>query len=272
MRNLRKSAYTETEETITEQALHNSSAKLLPKGALSIALYGATIGKLGILGFSAATNQACANCHVDERFADNWFLFYYLLSQRNNLVDAGQGGAQPNLTNLIVREWNCPLPPRTEQGRIVEKLRSTLSTIRPALDRLDRAKKILKRFRQARLSGSVFGKVDGGLERKTGKLCVWELLPSRDTQPTTGGMGEASALPTCWTWQTITRRKLAQQVFRTHSTCGSIGRIARRVDVGLCGTVGICVEWKYTQRNREPSSPRRRNPMVQSRRHEQCCK
>ena len=60
---------TKTDDTISQSGLENSNAKLLPKGTISIALYGATIGKLGILGIEATTNQACANCIINEKIA-----------------------------------------------------------------------------------------------------------------------------------------------------------------------------------------------------------
>src|SRR5258708_6391715 len=92
-----------TEEQITDLGLPNSSAKLLPAGAISMALYGATIGKLGRLTFPAATNQACANVVPDDRLVEPNYLFYYLLSERRNFVALGQGGAQPNISQEIVR-------------------------------------------------------------------------------------------------------------------------------------------------------------------------
>src|SRR5262245_39453530 len=55
---LRDGLVTRTEEHLTSLGLENSSAKILPAGTLMIALYGATVGKLGILGTEATTNQA----------------------------------------------------------------------------------------------------------------------------------------------------------------------------------------------------------------------
>lgn len=56
----------EATEFITEKALKGSSAKLFPAGTLTIALYGATIGKLGALTIEAATNQAVCGIFVPE--------------------------------------------------------------------------------------------------------------------------------------------------------------------------------------------------------------
>ena len=68
----------EAEEYITEEGLKNSSAKLFPRGSLLIALYGATVGRLGILDFDSTTNQAIC-CIYQNKYYDRDFLFYYLL-------------------------------------------------------------------------------------------------------------------------------------------------------------------------------------------------
>jgi type I restriction enzyme S subunit len=150
-----------TEETISRAGLENSAAILLPPGTVTIALYGATIGKLGILGIDAATNQACANCRVNEEITTNQFVFYYFLQQRDALIAAGQGGAQPNLTNQIVRDWPIPLPPMAEQKRIVEKVEQLLAYVNAARERLARVPTTFKRFRQAVLASACSGRRTG---------------------------------------------------------------------------------------------------------------
>lgn len=66
----------ETEEHITQEAISHSSAKIYPTDTVVIAMYGATIGKVGILGIPAATNQACA-CAIVKPSTDYKYLFYY---------------------------------------------------------------------------------------------------------------------------------------------------------------------------------------------------
>jgi len=110
-----------TEETITEEGLRHSSAKLLPAGTLMIAMYGATIGKLGISGIKACTNQAVCSIIPSEQI-DREFLFFYLLQIRDDLVSRGAGGAQPNISQTIIRNLKIPLPPLAVQERIVEIL------------------------------------------------------------------------------------------------------------------------------------------------------
>ena len=140
---LKDGIVTSTEEKITESGVQNSSAKILPAGTVSVALYGATIGKIGILGIDAATNQACANCIVDPKIISKEFLFYFILSQRQQLIETGQGGAQPNLTNKIIHDWPILLPPLSEQQRIVARIEALLSHIDSTRDRLSRVPLIM---------------------------------------------------------------------------------------------------------------------------------
>ena len=74
-----------SEEFISEEGLKNSSAKIFEKGTLVMALYGATAGKLGILGFDTTTNQAVCNFQKNT-FVENMFLFYFLKSQREKII------------------------------------------------------------------------------------------------------------------------------------------------------------------------------------------
>ena len=123
-------------ERITEEAVANSSAKINPTGSVLIAMYGATIGKLGILAFPATTNQACCAC-IEFRGITQLFLFYFLLSQRKTFVSKGGGGAQPNISKEIIVNHDIHLPPLAEQQRIVQKIEelfSVLDNIQNALE------------------------------------------------------------------------------------------------------------------------------------------
>ena len=108
-------------ESITEEAVANSSAKINPTGSVLIAMYGATIGKLGILTFPATTNQACCAC-VEYFAITQYYLFYFLLSHRDVFIAKGGGGAQPNISKEIIVNTAIPLPPLAEQERIVTEI------------------------------------------------------------------------------------------------------------------------------------------------------
>ena len=107
-------------EFITEKALEETSVKLNPTDSILIAMYGATIGKIGILSFPATTNQACCAC-LDYKI-DKMYIFYFLLSNRINFISMGGGGAQPNISKEKIVNTTFPLPPLAEQKRIVSKI------------------------------------------------------------------------------------------------------------------------------------------------------
>ena len=115
-------------ETISELALEKTSVKLNPAGSILIAMYGATIGKLGILTFPATTNQACCAC---KPFSDvlNIYLFYFLMAHKKEFIKKGEGGAQPNISKEKIVATLFPLPPFNEQKRIVKRLVQTLDYV-----------------------------------------------------------------------------------------------------------------------------------------------
>ena len=148
---------TKTEEHITEEAIENSSAKLFPKNSVALAMYGATIGKASVLGIEATTNQACAVGIPDA--VSHQFLYYYLLSQTQMFIDAGKGGAQPNISQGVVRAWPILVPPENEQLRIVEKLEELLSDLDNGVAELKSAQNKLGHYRQSLLKSAVEGQL-----------------------------------------------------------------------------------------------------------------
>lgn len=121
---LRDSIVTNTGEFLSQRGLAQSSAKMIPAGTVMIAMYGATIGRVGIASMACATNQAVASATADERRLNHEFLFWFLLHQRSRFVDAGQGAAQPNISQGILRQWPIALPPLSEQAEIAAHLRA----------------------------------------------------------------------------------------------------------------------------------------------------
>ena len=149
---------TNSKNSITEQGLQNSSAKLIDKGTLLIAMYG-SIGKLGIAGFKCSTNQAIAHCLVNTKLVNSQYLFYYLRSRREHLLSIGKGGAQQNISQTVLKAYELPLAPLNEQVRIANKLDSILAKVNKAQSRLDKIPAILKRFRQSVLAAATSGEL-----------------------------------------------------------------------------------------------------------------
>ena len=125
----------DTEEKITDEAIRKSSAKIFPINTVVIAMYGATIGKVAILGMEATTNQACA-CAKPNRNVNVKYLFYYAISQKDNFIKKGKGGAQPNISQEIIKLHYFPLPPFDEQQRIIERIESLFSKLDEAKEKV----------------------------------------------------------------------------------------------------------------------------------------
>ncbi|WP_161939445.1 restriction endonuclease subunit S [Thermosulfurimonas dismutans] len=149
----------DTEEKITELGLRNSNAKLFPKGTLLIAMYGATVGKLGILGCTAATNQAICALFPDKSILDKMFLFYFFLFKRKELVAQSFGGAQPNISQTVIRKIEIPLPTLEEQRRIVAYLEAVQEKIRAFKEVQTKTEAELKRLEQSILDKAFRGKL-----------------------------------------------------------------------------------------------------------------
>jgi COG0732: restriction endonuclease S subunits len=107
----------DTSIKITEEAIKNSSAKWIPKDCVIIAMYGATVGRVGINKIPLTTNQACANIEVNEEIANYKYIYYYLLNQYEYIKSLG-AGSQTNINAQIVKSLKIPLPPLEEQQRI----------------------------------------------------------------------------------------------------------------------------------------------------------
>ena len=209
----------EVSEFISEEALAGSSAKLLPAGTLLIAMYGATVGKLGVLARAAATNQAvCAIFPPPE--IDPKYLFWYLRRQRSNLIAKAVGGAQPNISQTILRDLELPIPPFGVQREIVAEIEKQFSRLDEAVANLQRVKANLKRYKAAVLKAAVEGRLvetEATLARRegrnfeTGELLLQRILEERRVkwagkgkykEPEPPLLDGLNALPDGWAYAT----------------------------------------------------------------------
>lgn len=151
------------EEKITEEALKHSPVKLLDKGTLLIAMYGATAGKLGILNVQTTTNQAiCAFLHKDSnnlKFFEK-FLFYFLLSIRSKIISDSFGGAQPNISQAYIKSLQIPLPKDIkEQEQIAKHLDSTFERIKKLKELYNAQLQDYEELKQSLLTQAFSGKL-----------------------------------------------------------------------------------------------------------------
>ncbi len=112
---------TESDLYITEKGLKNSSARLFPPNTVLIAMYGATAGQVGILRFESTTNQAVCGILPNEEFLPE-YLYYVFKAGKANLVKQAVGGAQPNISQIKIKNTFIPVPSLLEQKHMVDTL------------------------------------------------------------------------------------------------------------------------------------------------------
>lgn len=119
-----------SKQQITDSALKDfPTLRFYPKGTIIEAMYGATIGKVGMLDMNATVNQACCAMIVDRNKAIPNFVLYYLLYYKPQLLKESFGGTQPNVNQFKVSNIAISIPSREEQQRIVTYLDTKLSEI-----------------------------------------------------------------------------------------------------------------------------------------------
>ena len=165
---LNNSVVYDTEIKVTEKALKECSLRLNQIGDVMIAMYGATIGKVAIVGKELTTNQACCACTPYGIY--NYFLFYFLMESQTDFVKKGEGGAQPNISREKLVSHLMPVPPIQEQYRIVEKIEMLL----PLIDKYNDAQiqqdklnsEIEDRLRKSILQEAIQGKLVPQIEEE----------------------------------------------------------------------------------------------------------
>ncbi|GAA4888514.1 restriction endonuclease subunit S [Ferrimonas pelagia] len=115
---LREKIVTEATEFISDLAVQKSSAKMVPQGAVLLAMYGATVGRMAMLGIDAATNQAVCSIVPDPMKAHPKYVYYALQAKVPVFLRNAVGGAQPNISQGMIKDTEIPLPPLAEQKRI----------------------------------------------------------------------------------------------------------------------------------------------------------
>jgi type I restriction enzyme, S subunit len=150
---------------ITEQAMIDyTSLKLFPAGSLIMAMYGATIGKTGIIKFETTTNQACC-VFCEGEIIDLKFLQYWFLAKKENIINLAIGGGQPNISQNILKDIRVNCPEISEQIRIVQYLDSSTKEVDLVISKTNEEIELLKEYKTALISEVVTGKVDVRYEK-----------------------------------------------------------------------------------------------------------
>ena len=149
---------------ITEQGVKNSSAKWIPANCVIIAMYGATVGRVGINKIPMTTNQACANIEVNEEIAEYRYVYYCLANQYEYIKSLGTG-SQTNINAQIVKKLKIPIPPLSVQSQIVQILDTFTELTAELTSELGMRQKQYQYYRDFLLSEHELAKV--GFEWKT---------------------------------------------------------------------------------------------------------
>jgi len=162
---------------ITEEGLNNSSAKIFPKNTVLIAMYGATAGQVGILRFESSTNQAICGILPNDKIIPE-FIYYKFLEGKDKLVKQAVGGAQPNISQIKIKNTPIPIPPLPEQKRIVSILDRAFEAIDQAKanaeQNLKNAKELFESYLNRIFSPENPEALEGWEEKKLGKVIKLE--------------------------------------------------------------------------------------------------
>jgi len=157
---LNDSFITETSKKVSQKAKDEfSTLKLYPQGSLVIAMYGATIGKMGYLNIKTTTNQAC--CVLSNLFLCNkMYVFYQLLSMKQYIISLSTGGGQPNINQDIIRFLKLAIPPLSEQTVIANYLDDKTVQLDTIISNIEQQINKLTQLRKTLINDVVTGKIN----------------------------------------------------------------------------------------------------------------
>ena len=184
-------------------------------------MYGATIGKVGILSFPATTNQACCAC--TDYLVKKMYLFYFLLANREKFIAMGGGGAQPNISKEKIVSTLIPLPPKQEQSRIVEGIEHWLSLVDCIEKNKDNLQRTIKEAKSKVLDLAIHGKLvpQDPTDEPASKL-LKRINPKAEI---TSDNGHYQKLPKGWC---LVKGK---HIFNPMKSCKPIGETFKYIDI-----------------------------------------
>lgn len=157
---LREKVIRITEKTVSDAALQSFSAlKVYPPGTLLVAMYGATIGRLGLLEIPATCNQACCALVPDGSITSQ-FLFWWLYANKDELLLRASGGTQPNISSNVIANLRIRAPSVEEQRRRVESIDRETERIDQLVAHVETEMEVLRNLRSATITDAVLGRID----------------------------------------------------------------------------------------------------------------
>ena len=152
---LNDSIITETSKKITLKAINDfSTLRHYPIDSIVIAMYGATIGKLGYLNIETTTNQACCVLGIPNNYLSKYG-FYSFMNAKTSIISMSYGGGQPNISQDLVKSLRFPFPPLSEQTAIAAFLDRKTALIDQAIDIKQKQIELLKERRQILINKAV---------------------------------------------------------------------------------------------------------------------
>jgi len=156
---LRECGITSTKIKVTEKAFNDiSSLRVYVAESIVIAMYGATIGRLGWLEQPATVNQACC-IFSESNIMKQRYLYYWLFAARSILISFSYGGGQPNLSQEYLRSLRTTLPPLSEQEEIIQHIDENIDHIEGAEAKIKGAINRLEEYRSALITNAVTGQI-----------------------------------------------------------------------------------------------------------------
>lgn len=143
-----------TAKKITEYAVATKGLRVYPKGSMVIAMYGATIAKLGVLDIDTTVNQAC--CVISPcKKCDIKYAFYFFNAAKKELISLASGGGQPNISQAIISNFMLPVPPLDEQQAIAAYLDEETGKIEALMEEKRKQVEDLRAYRTSLISETV---------------------------------------------------------------------------------------------------------------------
>lgn len=146
-----------TLKKVTLKAVKECNLKFYTTGSIVIAMYGATIGKVGILGFNTAVNQACCVLSKTDKIVSK-FVFYLFLSAKESLLISAIGGGQPNISQDVIKKLKVVVPPLSEQQSIATYLDKKCAELDASISKAQKEIDLLQEYKQALITEVVTGK------------------------------------------------------------------------------------------------------------------